>query len=490
VGTLYDNITTDGEINIQDRGNWGSGHGWSGANQVLWNCKVKSAAVQSPWLSAKNYCIGMTGEQVPGRLANKPNGEWEGLNQPGLTPASLYLAQKAQKPAAAKPRRGTSQGDPNATLSYTPGKAPKFWSVATAETVMARYPDYRTAYYKDFSYVHGYMFYGFEMLYKATGDKKYLDFIKNYIDKFVDEQGRFQNGGALNNLDALMTGNAIVMLYEITRDERYKKAAGEFRHAFDDYPRNPDGGFWHGSKTTGQMWVDGIFMGQMFLVRYGKSIGDSEYAYDEATKQITVFARHALKGNSGLYYHAFTANPELVNWANPATGLSPEVWSEGLGWYALVIAETLATIPKNHPRYNEVADLFQRLAKGLKDNQDPKSGRWYQVVDKGNLPDNWTDISGSAMFTYALQRGIQIGLLDKSIYQPVVKSGYEGITNAVRINEKGLVEVSPTGDGVTVKKDYATYVSVPKVLNAKEAVAGFLWATALYETPELLKARK
>jgi unsaturated rhamnogalacturonyl hydrolase len=112
------------------------------------------------------------------------------------------------------------------------------------------------------------------------------------------------------------------------------------------------------------------------------------------------------------------------------------------------------------------------------------------VVDKGNLPDNWTDISGSAMFTYALQRGIQIGLLDKSIYQPVVKSGYEGITNAVRINEKGLVEVSPTGDGVTVKKDYATYVSVPKVLNAKEAVAGFLWATALYETPELLKARK
>ena len=46
VGTLYDNITTDGEINVQDRGNWGSGHGWAGANQVLWNCKVKAAAVQ------------------------------------------------------------------------------------------------------------------------------------------------------------------------------------------------------------------------------------------------------------------------------------------------------------------------------------------------------------------------------------------------------------------------------------------------------------
>jgi hypothetical protein len=94
VGTLYDNITTDGEINVQDRGNYGSGHGWAGANQVLWNCKAKKVAVQSPWVSAKNYCIGLMGEQVPGRFNDKPKGEWEGLNQPGLVPASLYMAQK------------------------------------------------------------------------------------------------------------------------------------------------------------------------------------------------------------------------------------------------------------------------------------------------------------------------------------------------------------------------------------------------------------
>jgi unsaturated rhamnogalacturonyl hydrolase len=394
------------------------------------------------------------------------------------------------KPVAPKPRRGTSQGDPNARLPYTSGKAPEFWSVATAETVMARYPDYRTAYYKDFSYVHGYMFYGFEMLYKATGDKKYLNFIKNYIDKFVDENGRFHDGGSLTNLDALMTGNTIVMLYELTGDERYKKAAGEFRRAFDNYPRNPDEGFWHGNKTTGQMWVDGIFMGQMFLVRYGKSIGDRDYAFDEATRQITIFARRALKGNSGLYYHAFTANPGLVNWADPKTGLSPEVWSEGLGWYALILAETLAVLPENHPRYAEVLDIFKRLANGLKETQDKQTGRWYQVVDKGNLPDNWTDVSGSSMFTYALQRGINLKLLDKKTFTPVVKAGYAGITNAVRINEKGLVEVLPTGDGVTVKKDYATYVSVPKVLNAKEAVAGFLWATAIVEILRLKKHYK
>jgi hypothetical protein len=92
-GTLYDNVVTDGEINIQDRGNMGSGHGWVGVTQVLWNCTVKRAAVQSPWANGKNYCIGLKGEKVPGHFKDRPDGEWEGQNKEGLQPRSLYMAQ-------------------------------------------------------------------------------------------------------------------------------------------------------------------------------------------------------------------------------------------------------------------------------------------------------------------------------------------------------------------------------------------------------------
>ncbi len=92
-GTLYDNIVTDGEINVQDRGNWGTGHGWAGVTQVIWNCTAKKAAIQSPWSSGKNFCIGMKGEKYAGRLAGRPDGEWEGQNQDGLQPSSLYVAQ-------------------------------------------------------------------------------------------------------------------------------------------------------------------------------------------------------------------------------------------------------------------------------------------------------------------------------------------------------------------------------------------------------------
>jgi hypothetical protein len=93
MGTLFDNITTDGEINIQDRGNWGTGHGWAGVNQVVWNCKAAKAAIQNPYVSGKNYVIGLMAEKYEGRLKGTPNGNWEGQNQKGLNPTSLYLKQ-------------------------------------------------------------------------------------------------------------------------------------------------------------------------------------------------------------------------------------------------------------------------------------------------------------------------------------------------------------------------------------------------------------
>jgi unsaturated rhamnogalacturonyl hydrolase len=163
--------------------------------------------------------------------------------------------------------------------------------------------------------------------------------------------------------------------------------------------------------------------------------------------------------------------------------LSPEVWSEGLGWYALILVETLAVLPKNHKGRDEVVDILRRLAVDLKRTQDPKSGRWFQVVDKGDKEDNWTDTSGSAMFVYCLQRGIELGLLDKDEYAPVVAKGYKGIVANAVLNEDGLVDISSACDGVGVQKDYAHYINYKKTLNAKEAVGGFLWATAIVEKP-------
>ncbi|MGO9895273.1 MAG: glycoside hydrolase family 105 protein [Bryobacteraceae bacterium] len=375
-----------------------------------------------------------------------------------------------------------------------PAAAPKSWAVAIADSIMSRNPGTPRDRLAHWSYVTGYTLNGIEMVARSTGDPKYWDFIKRVMDQFIDEKGRLK-GVSLESLDSTMPGNIVVGLWERTHDERYRAAAGEVRRAFDKFPRNSDGGFWHSRTLPGEMWVDGVFMGQMPLIRYGHSIGDAEYCFNEAAKQIVLFARHGLKGTSGLYYHAWAEKPELpvvigdhrpsqpTHWADPKTGLSSEVWSEGLGWYALVLAETLAVLPKDHPQRGEVLDIYTRLAAGLKRTQDPKSGRWFQVVDKGDRADNWTDNSGSAMFTYSIQRGIELGLLKQAEYGAVAAKGYRGIVENAKIDDRGLVDIYSACQGLCVQASYAAYIDYPRTVNANEAVAGFLWATAIVEKP-------
>jgi hypothetical protein len=47
-GTLYDNLVGDGPLNLENRRISGTGHGWAGAQNMLWNCTAATATVQSP----------------------------------------------------------------------------------------------------------------------------------------------------------------------------------------------------------------------------------------------------------------------------------------------------------------------------------------------------------------------------------------------------------------------------------------------------------
>jgi len=90
-GTLYDNVKTDGVINVQQRRS--GGHGWTGVTQVLWNCTAAKISVQSPWVSGKNYAIAVKGTKYPGLYySDRPDGEWEFFNKT-VVPHSLYEAQ-------------------------------------------------------------------------------------------------------------------------------------------------------------------------------------------------------------------------------------------------------------------------------------------------------------------------------------------------------------------------------------------------------------
>jgi hypothetical protein len=104
-GTLYDNLDCYGEaLAGYNRGNFGTGHGWSGANMIFWNCRANTMRVENPF-TAQNWVIGCVGTiQDPNDFLGAPIGTYDShgtnvsLGDPVGNPSdSLYLAQLNQR---------------------------------------------------------------------------------------------------------------------------------------------------------------------------------------------------------------------------------------------------------------------------------------------------------------------------------------------------------------------------------------------------------
>ncbi len=80
--------------------------------------------------------------------------------------------------------------------------------------------------------------------------------------------------------------------------------------------------------------------------------------------------------------HGWDESKQMA-WADPKTGLSPEVWSRAMGWYAMALVDVLDWFPKEHPQRSELVAALNRTAEAIVHYQDKKSGVWWQVMDKG-----------------------------------------------------------------------------------------------------------
>jgi len=66
-GTLYEGLTLNGKFDNYNQWNLGTGHGWAGAYNVLWNSTVGEIQVESP-PGAYNWVIGTKGRRISPQL--------------------------------------------------------------------------------------------------------------------------------------------------------------------------------------------------------------------------------------------------------------------------------------------------------------------------------------------------------------------------------------------------------------------------------------
>ena len=360
--------------------------------------------------------------------------------------------------------------------------APDFkWSLGVADTFIARFPDTDSIHWvgqtNHFSWQAGYAMFTMEKLWRLTGDVRYYNYIRRYVDQQVDEHGNI-SGFVPNALDNFLPGYAILFMYEQTGLEKYKIAATRIRDGFRDYPRNSDGGFWHGNWAKHQMWVDGVFMGQMFLARYAKTVGDRDYAFGEVVRQMELVQQHCRKSN-GLLLHGWDES-RMASWADKKTGLASEVWSEGLGWYAVLLADVFDFLPPDHPAHAQLLTALRDLCHGLKEVQDSRTGMWCQVVDKPDMPGNWNETSGTGMYLYLIKKSMDRGYVSRTEYAPVVERAYAAITKKARTGSDGLIDVVDCSS-IGIQDNYQAYINSPKEVNPFAGVTSFILGTSIME---------
>jgi unsaturated rhamnogalacturonyl hydrolase len=338
------------------------------------------------------------------------------------------------------------------------------WSRAMVDSTMARFTPEALG---PWSYPEGLYLYGQYLVFKRTDDPRYLAYIKAWADRFVDANGVIHN--SFNSLDSMRSGTVLLLLYKETHDPRYKTAAMKIRQRLDTYPRTADGGFWHATSRQHQLWSDGVYMVLPFLAEYGIMFGDSS-TNDEVLKQLLIYASH-LQMDNGLLRHAFD-EARVQPWADPVTGIAPEHWCRAIGWFGMATVDVLDIVPWDNPLRDPLIAVLRKLVDAMVQFQDPVTGRWFQIVDKGQDPNNWTETSCSSMYTFTIARSVLRGYVGRFDAANAFK-GYRGVLDRISLGPDGLTNLTEICIGTNVG-DAAFYFARPRATNDLHGLGSFL----------------
>lgn len=131
--------------------------------------------------------------------------------------------------------------------------------------------------------------------------------------------------------------------------------------------------------------------------RLGELTGEGRHLED-AANQVIRYHRYLFNERRGLMHHCWYSD-----------SLKPGVafWGRANGWALLAQVELLDRLPGRHRLRDTLLSLFRRHIRGILQYQDDR-GLWHQLLDRA---DSFAETSCSAMFTYAIARGVNRGYL-------------------------------------------------------------------------------
>jgi rhamnogalacturonyl hydrolase YesR len=309
----------------------------------------------------------------------------------------------------------------------------------------------------------------------VTGDTKYRDytfknfaFIFDHLEYFKKQAElfgpqphgypRLLNFRELDDCGAI--GAALIEAYNRKPDPRYRPVIDRIaEHIAHKQLRLADGTLARPRPQPVSLWIDDIYMSVPFLAQMGKLTGDRKY-FDDAARQAIGMSERLQDKTTGLFDHSwFESNPYDVKF----------YWGRGCGWALMATAELLSAMPEDHQDRARVLDIFRRAAQGVAAVQSG-TGMWRQLL---NREDSYLETSATAMFTFAIARGVNRGWL-APVYAPVAQTGWQAL--ATRVRADGRIEGICVS--TTAAYDAVYYYNRPTDLGAMQGYGPVLMAGA------------
>jgi len=261
-------------------------------------------------------------------------------------------------------------------------------------------------------------FVGNMAMYDIYPDDKYHDYAEAWAIRWKWE---LNDGDGTTDADNQAAGQVYIALYN-RNPQLYK--IEHIQASINNMVNSSD--------VTNWGWIDALFMAMPNFVELGNINLDTAF-YDKVW-DLYEWTKY-LEGGNGLYSDNGNNNENDFLWWRDKTQTPPNLtsegkniyWSRGNGWVIAAMVKILKELPSSDSHYEEYRQTLVSMASSLKDRQRP-DGFWNVNLDD---PDDYggKETSGTAFFTYALAYGINAGILEAAIYEPVVDKAWNGMVN-------------------------------------------------------------
>lgn len=335
----------------------------------------------------------------------------------------------------------------------------------------------------NWNYHNGGTAWAMNKLAELTGETKYAQYADNYCTfhldgkPFVNYQVKQLNADSSANKEILgvplldfTLAPSLPLVYRLQKKDDFAHRAAYqafvdkmIKYALDEQLRMAGSNIYTRlSPEKYTTWVDDMFMGIPFLVQASVYANDNpalkKRLIDDAATQVINFNSQVWDSAAHLYCHAkySSKNVKLPH------------WSRANGWGIWATSEVLLQLPKNHPKHKAVLQHYREHVEAIAKFQNA-NGFWYNVIDR---TDSKEEVSGTAIFTMAIARGVSNGWIDANTYKNVAIKGWNAIKT--RIETDGTVH--DICMGTMCSEDVNYYINRPYFDNDTHGLFAVLFA--------------